>query len=308
MPGIFFEPTDRRQFLQSSLLATAGLALGGCSSTRVSQSTAPGSGLAPSSASLHLALLSDTHIPADRNNEYRGFKPWENLNRIAPEVASSNPEGVIICGDAARLEGLKPDYAALKTLLEPVAAKTPVYIALGNHDDRANFNSVFNQASPLKQNVPDKHVLLLEHDAVNIVVLDSLLFVNKVPGLLGRAQRSWLADFLTKNPAKPVVLFVHHTLEDNDGDLLDTPRLFELLRAHKQVKAIFYGHSHVWERKQRDGIHLVNLPAVGYNFRDTDPAGWVTARFSRTGVDLTMHAFGGNTADDGKTFRVDWNA
>lgn len=299
MPGIFYHPTSRRHFLKSSLLATGVLAVSGCASTQKQQA---------GSSSLHLALLSDTHIPADRNNEYRGFKPWENLHRIVPEVSAACPEGVILCGDAARLEGLKPDYEQLQSLLSPVAAKTPIYIALGNHDDRANFTAIFKDPATAKQNVQDKHVLLLQHDAVNIAILDSLFYVNKVPGLLGEAQRKWLATFLAVNTAKPVVLFVHHTLEDRDGDLLDTPRLFEIIRRHKQVKAIFYGHSHVWEIKERDGVKLVNLPAVGYNFNDKDPVGWVDAHFSSTGADLKMNAFAGNTKDNGKTFRVDWNA
>jgi hypothetical protein len=102
------------------------------------------------------------------------------------------------------------------------------------------------------------------------------------------------------------VIFVHHSLEDNDGDLADVDRLFEIIKPHRQVKAIFYGHSHVWALTERQRVQLINLPAVGYNFRDKDPVGWVDARFHSNGVQLTMHAFAGNTATDGKTFDVKW--
>jgi 3',5'-cyclic-AMP phosphodiesterase len=299
MPGIFFTPASRRDFLKTTISTSGLFAITGCAATRRHHIA---------SSPVEIALLSDIHVPADRNNIYRGFKPWDNLNRIVPEVIASRPEGVIICGDVARLEGFKTDYDQVETLLALVAGKTPIYMALGNHDDRTNFNAVFKQNSSLQQNVPDKHVLLIEYSEFNIIILDSLLFVNKVPGLLGHAQREWLGKYLVANKQKSVVLFVHHTLEDNDGDLQDTPRLFELLRPHQQVKAIFYGHSHVWEIKEREGIKLVNLPAVGYNFRDQDPVGWVSARFSNSGVDLKLHAFAGNTADDGKNFRIDWHA
>ena len=76
---------------------------------------------------------------------------------------------------------------------------------------------------------------------------------------------------------------------------------------HRHVKAIFFGHSHVWEIKERGPLKLINLPALGYNFRDQEPVGWVDARFDRTGVDLTLRAMGGNTSGDRKITRVDWS-
>ncbi len=289
----------RRGFIESAALGCTFAALAGCRSSTSTPRDARG-------PSLRLALLSDTHIPGDRINGHRGFNPWENLRRIVPEVLQAKPEGVILNGDAARLEGLPGDYAELLQLLAPVAAEAPVYIGLGNHDDRKNFGQALTAPSGLRQAVKEKHVLVIEHTVIRIVVLDSLQFVNKAPGLLGKEQRSWLAGFLSTHRDRPVALFVHHTLDDNDGDLLDAPRLFELLRHHHHVKAIFYGHSHVWSRTRREGIHMVNLPAVGYNFRDLDPLGWVDARFHDTGVDLTLRAFAGNAADHGKTHPILW--
>ena len=43
----------------------------------------------------------------------------------------------------------------------------------------------------------------------------------------------------------------------------------------------------MWEFKKHDRLQLVNLPAVGYNFKDGDPIGWVDARFDPAGVSLT---------------------
>lgn len=298
MPGIFYEPVNRRSFLKSTALGSIGLALGGCASAPRTTTQAP--------KEFHLALLSDTHIPGDRLNGYRGFNPWENLKRIVPEVVAAKPEAVILNGDAARLEGLPADYAEVKSLLQPVAAIAPVYITLGNHDDRPNFLKAIQAPEGVKQNVKDRLVLVVDHSSVRIIILDSLLFTNKSPGLLGKEQRTWLEKYLPANAGKPTVLFVHHTLKDSDGDLLDAERLFEIIRPQKHVKAIFYGHSHVWEIAEKQGVKLINLPAVGYNFADKEPVGWVDARFDPSGVNLAMHAFGGNRADDGKNFRVLW--
>jgi Icc protein len=137
-------------------------------------------------------------------------------------------------------------------------------------------------------------------------VLDSLLYVNKAAGLLGEQQRAWLVEYLESHRDKPTILFVHHTLGNGDGDLLDSDRLFAILRSHPQVKAIFYGHSHMWEIGERAGVKMINLPSLGYNFWEGEPVGWVDARFRRNGVDLTLRAIAGNRTKDGQTSRILW--
>ena len=104
------------------------------------------------------------------------------------------------------------------------------------------------------------------------------------------------------------MLFVHHTLGDGDGELLDVQRLFELVQPQKKVRAIIYGHSHKYAFSQEAGIHLVNIPAVGYNFSDEEPVGWVDAFFTPRGVDLKLNAFGGNREGDGKTKSLTWRS
>src|SRR5437763_14279226 len=88
---------------------------------------------------------------------------------------------------------------------------------------------------------------------------------------------------------RQTVLFVHHTLGDGDGELLDVQRLFELVRPHRKVKAIVYGHSHKYAFSQEAGIHLINLPAVRYNFSDEGPVGWVDAFFTPQRADLQLY-------------------
>jgi 3',5'-cyclic AMP phosphodiesterase CpdA len=254
----------------------------------------------------HVALLSDTHVPGDKLNEYRGFRPWENLKLVVPQVAAVKPEWVLISGDVARLEGLPQDYAEVKGLLAPLASEVPVVMGLGNHDERSNFFAAFGDRAGVGQDVAGKHVTVIEHEVVRVVMLDSLLYVNKTAGLLGQAQWRGLVGWLRGVADRPVVIFVHHTLGDGDGELLDADRFFEVIRPHQQVKAVFYGHSHVWERREREGVQLINLPAVGYNFNDRQPVGWTEAWFGREGVRLKTHAFGGNREFDGQEIGVKW--
>lgn len=286
--------TNRRAFLKSAALASFAL---GCQT---------GSRRAAAEVEYRIALLSDTHVPGDRKNGHRGFNPWENLKQAVPEVRAAKPESVLICGDAARLTGMPEDYRELRELLQPVASEVPVFIGLGNHDDRANFNKAFPNPPGFSAGVKDKHALVIDTPAAQLILLDSLFYVNKTEGFLGKAQRDWLAGHLQTRQDKPAALFVHHTLGPNDGELLDAPLLFDLVERHRHVKAIFFGHSHDWNLARRGRLHLVNLPAVGYNFRDEEPVGWVEARFHSRGVDLKLRALAGNRAEDGKISSLIW--
>jgi 3',5'-cyclic-AMP phosphodiesterase len=295
MPGYFDRSISRRNFVQAAALAAAGWTMRG-----------PALAAGEATGKIRLALLADTHIPADPEGQYRGFVPVRNLETVVPEVLNARPEFAIVCGDAARLTGEVGDYEALKRLLSPLADQVPVYIGLGNHDNRTNFFSVFDQVPEGRQEVAGKHVSVIERPGLRWIVLDSLLYVDRVAGLLGKSQRQWLSEYLGRVDDRATVLFVHHTLGDGDGDLLDVDRLFELIRPYSKVKAIFHGHSHVWGITERAGVRLVNLPAVGYNFRDQDPVGWVEAEFTTAGVELTLHATAGNRSEDGKRQLLEW--
>lgn len=258
--------------------------------------------------SLRVALLSDTHVAADPAEAFRGFKPFDNLKAVVEQLVPQSFQAALICGDAARLNGQTADYEQLKQLLMPIAEKMPIAVGLGNHDDRANASSVFQNPTAVwnSADVSGKRVLVLEHVAVRLVVLDSLLYVNQVAGLLGKTQREWLARFLTEADGRPTAIFVHHTLGDEDGELLDADRLFQLVEPHRNVKAIFFGHSHRYEVKQRGRIHLVNLLALGYNFDDNQPVGWMDGVFHAKGCDLTLQALAGNPQHHGQKLSLAW--
>lgn len=181
-------------------------------------------------------------------------------------------------------------------------------VALGNHDNRENFLAAFTNAGAGKQAVQGKHVVVIDTGPARLIVLDSLLYVNKVAGLLGRAQRTWLADYLRTNDDKPTILFFHHTLGDGDGDLLDVPRLFDIIKPAATVKALVFGHSHAYGFSEFEGIHLINLPASGYNFDDMQPVGWVEAQLTSGGGEFVLHAVGGNTTTDGCTTELRWRS
>ncbi len=287
---------SRRQFLHAGLAAAGGAVLLGSCRTLVETE----------GEHTRWAFASDTHIAGDPENNYRGFYPYRNLQTTVEQITAEMPEGLVITGDLARLTGQIEDYENLRNLLHPVTGQRPVCLAMGNHDDRANFLTVFKAPAADENAVKGKHVVTVDAGPVRFLVLDSLLYVNKTPGLLGKAQRTWLESCLRASDDKPMILFFHHTLGDADGDLLDVLRLFEMIKSVGKVKAIVYGHSHVYGFSQFEGIHLINLPATAYNFRDDQPLGWVEARLTARGGEFILHAVEGNRKADGDTVRLRW--
>jgi 3',5'-cyclic AMP phosphodiesterase CpdA len=299
MPVLFHSPMTRRAALVRSASALAAVVAW--------RGRAWGAdGARAAEPPLELALISDTHIAADAQDQNRGFFPRRNLEALVPALVASKPSGVVHVGDIARLTGEVADYEAVNGVLAPVAEAAPVYFSLGNHDDRANVAAVFKTLSGARQPVADKQVLAVEHPGLRLVILDSLMYPNRTPGFLGRAQRDWLRAYLETSDDRPAVLVVHHTLGREDGELLDVDRLLALVRPLVKVKAILFGHSHAYSYAEESGIHLVNLPAVGYNFADTEPVGWVQARFGIEGAELTLRAIGGNRQQDGQTRALAW--
>jgi 3',5'-cyclic AMP phosphodiesterase CpdA len=251
------------------------------------------------------ALLSDTHIASNPENRFRGLYPYRNLQEVTAQIADKLPDGIVITGDLARWRGESRSYECLKTMLAPISQQRPVYLGVGNHDNRKNFLRTFTDPDGVDEAGDSKHIITADAGPVRLIVLDTLLFINANPGLLGRSQRAWLETYLQTCDDRPTILLLHHTPY---ADLLDTRRLFDIVSPVPKVKAIVYGHSHAYRFAEVNGVHLINLPATGFNFSDRHPVGWVEATLTARGGEFRLHAVAGNTSDDGQTTTLQWRA
>jgi Icc protein len=301
----------RRRFLHFSLTAVGGVVALRPRWSSAQEERKEGSksdGARSASRPTRWAFLSDTHIAGDSENNYRGFYPYRNLQKAFTQIAADLPEGLVVTGDIARLTGQMEDYENFQKLLLPLVGRRPIYVALGNHDNRGNFLDVFESPAGQKQAVQGKHIVTVDAGPVRFILLDSLFSTNETMGLLGKTQRTWLQRHLSSSDEKPVILFFHHSLRDEDGDLQDLPRLFDIIKPVAKVKALVYGHSHEYGFSDFEGIHLINLPAVAFNFGDDQPIGWVEARVGREGGEFVLHALGGHRDQDGRTKRLRWRS
>jgi hypothetical protein len=298
---IHLAPISRRRFLQRSLVVGAGLAL------------APklfGEGKSIDENSW--ALFSDPHLAADRSLVFRNVNMTQHFQKVSTELLTlpSLPTGIFINGDCAYNSGEKQDYSLLAELLRPIREQQiHVHLALGNHDNRERFWDALEDERTAKRPLADRQVALVRTSRVNWFILDSLEITLQTPGLLGREQLDWVASALDANPDKPALVMIHHNPGINGGNmgLKDTMALMEVIRPRKQVKAYIYGHTHHWAvQKDASGIHMINLPPVGYVFTEGEPSGWVHAKVGNDEMQLELRCVDQTHKAHGQKMTLAW--
>ena len=217
------------------------------------------------------------------------------------QVETRGVAGTIVNGDVAWMQGLPEDYKAAEKLLHAAAAHGPLITSPGNHDNRENLSAAFSD--PRMDEGARKVITVVDAGVVRLVCLDSLRRTDIVSGRLEQAQLAWLEDWLAAHTDKPVALFVHHPLDDPDNGLLDAPALQGLLRRHKQAKAIFTAHDHVFSHRDEGGLLVVTQPAVGFPFEAGIIHGWLEAEFDERGASIVAHSLGQRPAPE---VRLPW--
>ena len=233
------------------------------------------------------ALLADSHVSADPHRYVGAARAERHLSEAVEQIIRADPDGVLINGDLAWEEGLDADYGRIQSILKPLIERFAVVIAPGNHDRREGLLQSFGQ---FEGTPPLKTLTVVECGPVRLMALDSLYRTDVVPGLLGKAQRTWLDRFWRKSSPRPTALFVHHPLDDEDGSLLDGDRLAALAAGRCDV--IFTGHDHAFRRNAAARPPVVAMPAVGLPFTVGEAVGWLLADFSRQGAIIELRAVG----------------
>jgi len=300
---VYLPPISRRRFLTGSC-AAAALAL------------AQGCALPNAKRDAHnVALLSDIHIAADPHKIARTVNMTDNLKTVTAEVLAwpQLPGTVFVNGDLAFNTGESEDYSAVVGLLRPMReAGLPIHLNMGNHDDREHFWNVLRDAKTIPPSLPGRQAAILRRKEANWFLLDSLKKTLVTDGLLGEAQRAWLAAALDANPNKPALIMIHHQPgplhpDKKGGGLEDAEELLAILRPRPQVKAYFFGHTHRWKVGQDEsGIHLINLPPVAYLFEEGSPNGWVHAEVQENGARLELRCLDHAHKDHGQVVNLTW--
>lgn len=261
-----------------------------------------------------VALLSDSHISEKPDATDRECNMHDRLKAVVAEVAKLSPRPVcaVIDGDLAHKTGTAAEYALFASLVEPVrAAGIPLHLGLGNHDHFGRFAEGMESFRPKARPVDGKQVTVVELERANLFVLDSYDPKNSVGGVFGESQLKWLAKALDDRKTKPAVVLAHHPLQfdapkGKASGVADTADFWPLVKDRPQVKAFVFGHTHTWKLAERDGVHLINLPAIGYPFAKAEVSGWVDAALTEKGIKLEVRALDPRHAKHGDRAELAW--
>jgi 3',5'-cyclic-AMP phosphodiesterase len=300
---IYLPAFSRRQFLATSITAAAGVM---CAPSLLAANRKTDNDT--------WALLSDIHISADPQKTARNTNMTDNLKTVREEILNwpARPAGVIVNGDLAFNSGEVADYHAVANLLEPLRKDgSPIFLGMGNHDNRFRFWEALKKAKSTQPRLADQQVMMIPTKQANVFVLDSLIKTLHTPGVVGEEQRAWLKKTLDANADKPAIVMVHHNPVDNGlkANLEDEKQMFDILRPRKQVKAWIFGHTHHWGVSQDvSGIHLINLPPVAYLFTPGQPNGWVHATIKPDAIRIELRCIDKTHKDHGQVKDLSWRA
>jgi 3',5'-cyclic AMP phosphodiesterase CpdA len=204
---------------------------------------------------------------------------------------------------------LPEDYVTVRGALLPLRQSgMPLYLTMGNHDDRENFWSALPGDESRMADVTDRQITMISTARANFFMLDSLAETQKTPGYLGDLQLAWLGRALDANREKPAIVFVHHQPDDRPKieGLIDTNALYSVILPRKHVKALIFGHTHDWHFFTVEGMHCVNLPATAWVFKEGLPRGWVDLHLDENSATFEMHSLDRHHPSHGQMLRATW--
>lgn len=195
---------------------------------------------------LTIAQITDLHITTDkdplnqRRNEARLRQVMAAIHELRPR-----PVAIIASGDLVD-RGEREEYLELQRLM--AKSEIPIYYALGNHDGREAFLSVFD--GPGAQTDPNGYVqYAVDFGDMRMVVCDTLGGPNH--GEYDEARAAWLEATLDAAPDRPTAVILHHPpilsgirWMDPEPDSPWIRRLAKALQGRDQVKVLMCGHIH----------------------------------------------------------------
>jgi 3',5'-cyclic-AMP phosphodiesterase len=197
-----------------------------------------------------LIIFTDLHMMPE-GGRIIGLDPYARLKAGIAHVNRHHAKAAraICTGDLAH----RGDVAAYRRLREVLDMLTvPYSLLVGNHDERANFRSVFADAPvdahgfiQQAMDVPEGRLILL--DTLNA---PPYVFPETYAGLLCERRLAWLDRQLAGAAGRPAYIFMHHPPHDTGFPGMDEIKLkneaafYALLERHGNVRHIFAGHVH----------------------------------------------------------------
>ena len=256
-----------------------------------------------------LPQISALHIKRPGALAYRRVDTAAALERCVARLNAlePKPDAVVVTGDLVD-SGNLVEYEVLKELLAPLTITMPVFLLVGNHDDRAALREVFDDHEYLHAGGEFVHYAV-DVGPLRLVALDS-----QMPGLSGgqlcEARLAWADAQLAQAQGKPVVLALHHPpfvsgighMDEQRLDPHSAERLAAIVSRYPNVERVICGHVHrpIFTRFAGTIASTVPAPAhqVALDLRENapsafrlEPPAFALHRYTpETGI-VTHHAY-----------------
>ena len=196
-----------------------------------------------------IVVFTDIHFNVeDRGN---GIDPVKNLTEGLAHAAKYNGDAdhIVVTGDLTH-KGDVASYELLKQTLDK--QELPIVLMIGNHDNRENFQSVFEQSYRDEYGFVQHAMDCKEGKLLFLDSLDGPPYNYPLShrGFMCQNRLNWLDAELGSADGKPCFLFMHHHPHDVGFRAMDTIKLvngdefYSVLEKHGNVKHISCGHVH----------------------------------------------------------------
>jgi len=198
---------------------------------------------------------------------YRMTSPLVHLEKCFTSVDLGTIDGVVISGDLTE-NGSAQDYRHLKSFLDRNLNSKPVFLTLGNHDNKHAFRTGWG-LNPEKEAMSDPYNqvhVLKDH---LIICLDNAL-AGYPNGLFSTEQLDWLDGVITEYPHQKKILVFHHSLLTIQAEIPPAQwdsRFYNLIAEHKFV-GLLCGHTH--HQYFGDFANVPYTTAPSMSFRGTN--------------------------------------
>jgi 3',5'-cyclic-AMP phosphodiesterase len=216
-----------------------------------------------------IAQISDTHIDLDTPDAAQRIRDFAltiaDINALDPA-----PDVIVHTGDLVH-NGRQDEYAQAAATL--AKARAPVYVLVGNKDNRVNLRGAFSAGGYL---APDSDFIdyAIDDYPVRLIALDTLSAgSNKGNFCPERVRR--LIELIDAETSKPIAVFTHHPPFEvpvgPDPIHFETREIMSRLRRALQhsgrVVAVFSGHVHRAAAGYVASIPATVMPCIATTLR-----------------------------------------
>lgn len=214
--------------------------------------------------------LTDLHIQPAENDRFLGridtMATLLDTLSLLREREVLPGATIVISGDLAH-NGEPESYARLRVVVDELRNEgTTVHLALGNHDECANFRA--GMLDEVEGGVARKYHYTAMLGDVRLVVLDTKE-AGTHDGILGAAQLAWLRDELAMPAPGGTVIVVHHPPASAPMPALEGHMLKDGDELHKAIAGtdvigILSGHTHVAVAELVGAVPCVTAPGTAF--------------------------------------------